>query len=50
MDLPAAASFAAAASVLTLGGGWLSQRLLSDLMPFVTHPDAITCKAAARWR
>jgi flagellar biosynthesis protein FlhB len=42
MDLPQAASLAAAAAVMALAGGWMMRNLTLALMPFIAHPDAIS--------
>jgi flagellar biosynthetic protein FlhB len=42
MDLPQWASLAASAGVVFMSGGWLAQKLMNDLVPFVAHPDAFT--------
>lgn len=38
-DLATLASFAAAASVLAIAGGWMSKNLASSLLPFIAHPE-----------
>ena len=40
-DLASMASLAAAASVVILGGGWLSRNLVESLRPFLASPDAM---------
>lgn len=40
-DLPQLTSFAGAAAVLLILGGWLSHNLSAALMPFLEHPEAI---------
>ena len=41
-DLPALASFAAAASVIVFAGGVLSRDLALAMTPFIAHPDSIS--------
>lgn len=41
-DLGALASFAAAATVIAICGGWLSQRMAYALLPFLSHPEAMS--------
>lgn len=38
-DLATLASFAAAASVLAIAGGWMSRNLAAALLPFIAHPE-----------
>lgn len=40
-DLPQVFSFAAAASVLAVMGGWMSRNLMTGLVPFLQHPDSM---------
>jgi flagellar biosynthetic protein FlhB len=40
-DLPQVFSFAAAASVLAVMGGWMSRNLMAGLVPFLQHPDSM---------
>ena len=39
-DLASLASFAGAAAVIAIAGGWMSQNLALGLLPFIAHPDA----------
>ncbi|HXA37596.1 MAG TPA: flagellar biosynthesis protein FlhB [Phenylobacterium sp.] len=41
-DLPTMASLAAAATVVALGGGYLSRNLVTALTPFLASPDAMS--------
>ena len=45
-DLPQVFSFAAAASVLAMMGGWMSNSLISGLTPFLAHPDSMAMALA----
>ncbi len=38
-DLATLASFAAAASVLAISGGWMSQNMAAAMLPFIAHPE-----------
>lgn len=38
-DLATLASFAAAASVLAIAGGWMAKNLAAALLPFIAHPE-----------
>lgn len=38
-DLGTLASFAGAAAVIAIAGGWMSRNLASELLPFIAHPD-----------
>jgi flagellar biosynthetic protein FlhB len=40
-DVASLASLAGAASVVALGGGYLSRNLMGALTPFIAHPDSI---------
>ncbi len=46
MDLGSAATLAAAASVLLVGGGWMAQNLAYRLTPFFARPDEINVHGA----
>jgi flagellar biosynthetic protein FlhB len=41
MDLPQAASLAAAAGVIAMSGAWMARNLTEALTPFIAHPDAM---------
>ena len=41
-DLGALASFAGAAAVIAIAGGWMSQNLAGALLPFIAHPDSMS--------
>ncbi len=41
-DLASLASLVAAASVITLAGGWLSRNLMAQLTPFLSSPDSMS--------
>src|SRR3569623_628915 len=41
MDLPQAASLAAAAGVMAMAGAWMARNLTEQLTPFIAHPDAM---------
>jgi flagellar biosynthetic protein FlhB len=41
-DLAMLFSFVGAASVLAIGGGWMSKNLAYALLPFIAHPDTIS--------
>ena len=45
-DLPMLASFAAAASVIAVAGGWMSRDLAYALTPFIAHPQSINVHGA----
>ena len=40
-DLAMLASFAGAAAVIAIAGGWMSRHLASELLPFIAHPDSM---------
>ncbi|WP_374575727.1 flagellar biosynthesis protein FlhB [Phenylobacterium sp.] len=40
-DLAPLMAMVAAASVLAIGGGYLARNMISQLLPFIAHPDAI---------
>ena len=40
-DLAMLASFAGAAAVIAIAGGWMSRNLAADLLPFIAHPDSM---------
>ena len=44
-DLAMLASFAGAAAVIAIAGGWMSRHLASELLPFIAHPDEFDLKA-----
>jgi len=44
-DLAMLASFAGAAAVIAIAGGWMSRHLASELLPFIAHPDDFDLKA-----
>src|SRR5687768_12521655 len=41
-DLATLASFAAAASVLAISGGWMARNMAAGLLPFIAHPEAMS--------
>ena len=41
-DLASLASFAGAAAVIAIAGGWMSQNLASALLPFIAHPESMS--------
>lgn len=40
-DLAMLASFAGAAAVIAIAGGWMSRNLAAELLPFIAHPDSM---------
>jgi flagellar biosynthesis protein FlhB len=42
MDLPQAASLAAAAGVMAMAGAWMARNLTQTLTPFIAHPDSMS--------
>lgn len=41
MDLPQAASLAAAAGMVAIAGGWMARNLTEAMRPFIAHPEAM---------